>query len=147
MIVRGLQREDKAGWQALYQGYHAFYERPDLPQSFFDAAFERLLSGDERDFRALVADEDGRLLGLAHYLFHPHLWYPEGSCYLQDLFTDASARGRGVGRALIEAVYAAADAEGVPSVYWMTQEFNYSGRMLYDRVGVRTPFIKYARPS
>ncbi len=56
-------------------------------------------------------------------------------------------RGQGIGRALIEAVYAAADAAGKPSVYWMTQEFNYPGRMLYDRVGVKTPFIKYSRPT
>lgn len=92
-----------------------------------------------------MAEEDGTLSGLVHYVFHPHLWRPEGVCYLQDLFTAREARGKGVGRALIEAVYDAADAAGAPAVYWMTQEFNYAGRMLYDRVAERTPFIKYSR--
>lgn len=146
IVVRGLTAADRVGWQALYDGYHRFYQRPDLPPGFFDGVFARLMAGDSRDFRALVAEGEGRLLGLAHYLFHPHLWYEEGICYLQDLFTAEEARGRGVGRALIEAVYRAADAAGVPRVYWTTQEFNYPGRMLYDRVGERTPFIKYNRP-
>lgn len=145
IAIRPLAAADKAQWQALYDGYHRFYERPELPQDFFDQAFARLLSGDDADFHGLVADENGTLLGLVHYVFHPHLWRPEGICYLQDLFTGAEARGKGVGRALIEAVYAASDAKGVPAVYWTTQEFNYAGRMLYDRVGERTPFIKYSR--
>lgn len=145
--TRALRPADKARWQELYEGYHAFYERPNLPQVFYDTAFSRLLSGDQRDYRALLAEADGQVLGLVHYVFHPHMWYPEGVCYLQDLFTAAEARGRGVGRALIEAVYAAADAEGAPNVYWTTQEFNYAGRMLYDRVGTRTAFIRYNRPS
>lgn len=145
--VRPLRETDKADWQRLYDGYHSFYDRPDLPQEFFDTGFARLISGDARDYHALVAEGDDGLLGLAHYVFHPHMWYPEGACYLQDLFTSEQARGRGVGRALIEGVYAAADGAGVPRVYWLTQEFNYAGRMLYDRIGTRTPFIRYNRPT
>lgn len=146
MIVRPLDAADKGRWQQLYDGYHRFYDRPDLPQDFFDTVFDRLMAGRPDDFHGLVADLDGQLLGLTHYVFHPHMWFPEGVCYLQDLFTSADARGKGVGGALIEGVYAAADAAGRPRVYWLTQEFNYAGRMLYDRVGVRTPFIRYNRP-
>ena len=79
------------------------------------------------------------------YLFHRHCWKIENVCYLQDLYADPSARGMGVGRALIEAVYEQADAAGAPSVYWMTQEFNHTARQLYDRIGQLTPFIKYQR--
>ena len=103
------------------------------------------MSGDARDFHGLVAEADGRLLGLTHYVFHPNLWRPEGVCYLQDLFTAPEARGQGVARALIEGVYAAADAARVPAVYWLTTETNYPGRMLYDRVAVKSPFIRYNR--
>lgn len=145
VTIRPVEAGDREGWQQLYDGYHRYYERPDLPQSFFDTAFDRLMSGDAGEFRGLVAEDDGQLVGLVHYVFHPSLWRPEGVCYLQDLFTDARTRGRGVGRALIGAVYEAADAAGVPSVYWLTQEFNYAGRMLYDRVATRTPFIRYSR--
>ncbi|MRX50520.1 GNAT family N-acetyltransferase [Paracoccus sp. S-4012] len=143
--IRPVEAGDRQQWQVLYDGYQLYYERPDQPQAFFDQAFARLLSGDPRDFHGLVAEEDSRLLGLTHYVFHPNLWRPEGVCYLQDLYTIPEARGRGVGRALIEAVYAAADAAAVPAVYWLTQEFNYAGRMLYDRVAVKSPFIRYNR--
>lgn len=144
-MIRDLQASDRTEWQRLYQGYQQFYGFQDRPAGFYDKAFARLLSGDPRDFRGLVhADGDG-LLGLVHYVFHPNLWRDEGVCYLQDLFTDPQARGQGVARGLIEAVYAAADAAGVPTVYWLTAEDNYAGRMLYDRVGARSPFIRYNR--
>lgn len=143
MRIRGIEPGDKLAWQRLYAGYQAFYNRHDLPQDFYDTAFDRLVSG---DFHGLVAEEGGALRGLTHYVFHKNLWRVEGVCYLQDLFTAPEARGSGVGRALIEAVYAAADAAGVPNVYWLTQEFNYAGRMLYDKVATRTPFIRYSRP-
>lgn len=146
VTVRPLAEGDRAQWQGLYDGYHAFYDRPGLPQEFFDRAFARLMAGDPHDYAGLVAEQNGRLLGLVHYLFHAHMWFPEGICYLQDLFAAPDARGKGVGRALIQGVYDAADAAGVPRVYWTTQEFNYAGRMLYDRIGERTPFIKYNRP-
>lgn len=146
--IRALQPADRDQWQAMYDAYQAFYERPNLPQDFFDQVFGRLMANDPADFHGLVAEDrgdGGRLLGLTHYVFHPNLRLPAGSCYLQDLFTRPAARGRGVGRALIGAVYAAADAAGVPDVYWLTAENNYAGRMLYDRVAVKSAFIRYNR--
>ena len=145
MEIRAITASDKAQWQTLWDGYQTFYDHPGRPQSFFDQAFARLLSGDVGDFRGFVADEGGKFLGLTHYVFHPSLWRPGGVCYLQDLFTVPDARGKGVGRALIEAVAAAAEAHGAEAVYWLTAEDNYAGRMLYDRVATRTPFIKYQR--
>ncbi len=84
-------------------------------------------------------------MGLVHFIFHRHNWKIEDVCYLQDLYADPAMRGSGVGRALIEAVYAAADSHGAPAVYWMTQDFNTTARKLYDRIGQLTPFIKYQR--
>lgn len=147
MILRALQRSDYSEWRRLYDGYHRFYKRPDLPEDFFTTAFARLLNDDPRDFRGFVAADNEKLLGLVHFVFHPNLWRPEGVCYLQDLFTDDTVRGKGVGRALIHAVYAAADQKGAPNVYWLTAEDNYAGRMLYDRVGVKSPFIRYNRQT
>jgi len=82
---------------------------------------------------------------LVHYILHPHNWREEDVVYLQDLYVSEAARGTGAGRALIEAVYAAADANGTPSVYWLTQDFNATARQLYDRISTLTPFIKYQR--
>lgn len=145
LTIRPLAEGDRAAWQGLWDGYRRFYGRPDQDEVAFARDFGRLLSGDPHDFACLVAEGDNGLLGLVHYLFHANMRCPAGVCYLQDLFTRSDARGRGVGRALIEAVTAEARRRGVGEVYWLTAEDNYAGRMLYDRVASRTPFIKYAR--
>lgn len=144
VTVRPVRAEDKAEWAALWTAYLAFYETA-RPQHIFDLYFTRLLGDDPQDFNGLVAELDGQLVGLTHYLFHRHGWSEENVCYLQDLYADPEVRGKGIGRALIEAVYEAADAAGAPGVYWLTQDFNTSARQLYDRIGVKTPFIKYSR--
>ena len=82
---------------------------------------------------------------LVHYIFHPHNWRTDDVCYLQDLFTLKKQRRKGIAKALIQAVYEAADANGTSSVYWMTQDFNLGARKLYDQVASLTPFIKYQR--
>ncbi len=145
-ILRPLRADDRAQWGELWEAYLAFYQTT-LPAEIYESSFARLLGDDPQDFSGIVAEApDGRLLGLVHYLFHRHGWKIENTCYLQDLYARPEARGIGLGRALIEAVYAAADAAGAPSVYWLTQDFNHTARQLYDRVGVLGPFIKYTRP-
>lgn len=144
LTIRPLRRDDDADWRRLWRGYLAYYETT-RPDEVYHAYFERLLGEDPQDFHGQIAELDGRPVGLAHYLFHRHGWRIENVCYLQDLYADPEVRGAGVGRALIEAVYAAADAAGAPYVYWLTQDFNFTARQLYDRIGRVTPFIKYER--
>lgn len=144
LIVRPLSVSDRAQWGDLWTSYLAFYET-SRPKSLFDTYFARLLGDDPRDYNGIVAERGGVLVGLVHYVFHRHGWRVEDVCYLQDLYAVPEARGQGVGRKLIEAVYAAADAAGNPAVYWLTQEFNGEARKLYDRIGTLTPFIKYER--
>ena len=144
LIIRPLRPADEAEWRRLWTAYLEFYES-SVPEEVYVTTFRRLLGDDPRDYNGLLAVLDGRPVGLAHYLFHRHGWKIEDVCYLQDLYADPKIRGRGIGRALIEAVYAAADEAGAPSVYWLTQDFNATARRLYDRVGQLTPFIKYQR--
>lgn len=144
LTIRPLRPEDRAEWAELWTGYLEFYESSVAPE-VYDSTFARLLGDDPRDFSCFVAEQNGRLVGLTHYLFHRHGWKIEEVCYLQDLYARPETRGTGVGRKLIEAVYAAADARGAPSVYWLTQDFNTTARQLYDRIAVKTPFIKYSR--
>lgn len=144
--IRPLQASDESAWRRLWTGYLHFY-KSTVSEAVYTSTFTRLLGGDEQDFHCLIAEQDGAPVGLAHYLFHRHCWRIENVCYLQDLFADPAVRGTGVGRQLIEAVYAAADAAGAPTVYWMTEDDNVTGRRLYDRVGQVTRFIKYQRPS
>lgn len=141
LSIRPIGAEDYSVWRTLWVGYLAYYET-SLP----DTGFERLMSDSPTTFHGRLALRDGQALGLVHYVFHPHMWRVEPVCYLQDLYTSPEARGQGIARALIQSVYDAADATGAPRVYWLTQEFNYQGRMLYDQVGTKTPFIRYDRP-
>lgn len=144
ITIRPLRPEDQADWRRLWTGYLEYY-KTTVPEVVYQTTFARLLGDDPRDFNCLVAEQDGRLVGLTHYLSHRHAWKVEEVIYLQDLYVDPSVRGTGAGRALIEAVYAVADAAGTPAVYWLTQDFNATARLLYDRIAAVTPFIRYNR--
>lgn len=144
LTIRSLRPEDQPAWRELWTKYLEYYETR-LPEAVFTTTFARLLSKAPGEFSARIALMGGRLVGLVHYLFHGSTWKAEEVCYLQDLYTLPEVRGLGVGRALIETVYAEADAAGAPTVYWFTQDFNARARRLYDSVGVLTPFIRYNR--
>lgn len=142
--VRALDASDSTAWRSLWRGYLAFYET-ELPEGIYATTFARLIDPSVGDYHGLIALDGEEPVGLAHYLFHRHGWQVDDVTYLQDLFVDQQARGTGVGRLLIEAVYAAADAAGRSQVYWLTQVDNAAARRLYDRIGVATAFIKYRR--
>jgi GNAT superfamily N-acetyltransferase len=142
--IRPLQSSDRQQWDQLWQGYLTFYEA-SVPPHVTDMTWARLMDPESPILGFCAAAPDGKLLGIVHYLFHPVTWSVGPRCYLEDLFTSPEARGKGVGRALIEAVYVAADQRGTDQVYWLTQEFNATARKLYDQVATVTPFIKYRR--
>ena len=142
--IRNLRAEDRTEWAALWREYLEFYET-ELPEEIYDSSFMRMMSDSDHEFHGLVAEKDGELIGITHYLFHRHGWKIEDVCYLQDLYVSDKARGTGAGRALIEAVFEKADKMGAPAVYWMTQETNATARHLYDRIAKLTPFVKYSR--
>lgn len=142
--VRPIEAGDEPGWRDLWRAYLAFYETV-LPEEVYATTFARLLDPEVTDYFGFVALLEDRPVGLAHCILHRHGWQIEPICYLQDLFVAPATRGTGSGRALIEAVYAAADARGARGVYWLTQDFNATARRLYDRIGTVTPFVKYRR--
>jgi GNAT superfamily N-acetyltransferase len=147
ITIRALQASDKPRWRELFDGYLTFYEAT-LPEDTIELTFERLMGDGEWDHHGLVAvDEAGKVQGMTHYVFHRSTWSRTVYCYLEDLFVDPAFRGGGAGAALIKAVYKAAGEKGATRTYWNTQEFNYKGRMLYDKVGVKTPFIQYRKPA
>ena len=147
VTIRFVTRDDYAQWLPLWDGYNASYGRsgptalaPEITamtwQRFFDA-YEPV--------HALVADAGGTLLGLTHYLFHRSTTAIAPTCYLQDLFTGQAARGKGVGRALINGVYAQARLVGSPRVYWQTHETNHTAMQLYDKVADKPGFVIYRK--
>jgi GNAT superfamily N-acetyltransferase len=144
--IRPVQETDYDEWHRLFTAYLVFYET-QVPPEVYTSSFQRLLGNDSHDFHGALACADGQPVGLVHYLYHRHMWKVENVCYLQDLYADPEVRGTGVGRKLIEHVYAHADAAGCPAVYWLTQEHNETARKLYDRIARVTPFIRYNRPQ
>ena len=146
-LVRPILQADFAAWKPLWDGYNAFYGRQGptaLADEITRTTWQRFFDPHEPVF-ALVAERDGALLGLTHYLFHRSTTRIEPTCYLQDLFTVPAARGQGVGRALIEGVSEAAHSAGVKRLYWQTHESNTAGRRLYDKVAQQLGFIVYNR--
>lgn len=137
--IAPLQPEDRSAWEILARGYKDFYETPTTAAEYA-RAWERLLSQD--GVFGLAAFVDGQLVGIAHYLFHTSIWAPS-NCYLQDLFTSPDARGKGVARALIEAVASRARDRGAARFYWLTRENNATARVLYDKLASYVGFIRY----
>jgi GNAT superfamily N-acetyltransferase len=143
IVVRRVGADERAAWEPLWKGYQTFYE-VTLSDEVTATTWARLHDPAEPMF-VIGAYVDGRLAGIAHYLFHRSCWTVGNYCYLQDLFVAKAARNLGVGRALIEAVEKAARAAGASRVYWLTQESNAAARILYDQVAERSGFIQYRK--
>lgn len=145
VLVRPVTEADFDAWRPLWDGYNAFYGRAGataLPEPVTHVTWRRFFDAAEPVF-GLVAERQGQLLGLCHYLYHRSTTRIELMCYLQDLFTLESERGKGIGRSLIKAVYERAQEAGIKRVYWQTQTSNVAGRRLYDTVGEHQGFIVY----
>jgi GNAT superfamily N-acetyltransferase len=147
VAIRPVRPTDQAAWLPLWDGYNAFYGRSGptaLDPAITRQTWARFFDGYE-PVEAMVAERDGRLVGLVHYLFHRSTTLLGPTCYLQDLFTLPECRGQGVGRALIEAVYDRARAAGAARVYWLTHETNATAMRLYDDVATKSGFVVYRK--
>ena len=147
ILIRSVQQSDFAAWKPLWDDYNAFYGRKEeaaLPEAITNMTWSRFFDSYE-PVHALVAEHSGKLLGLAHFLFHRSTIAIGPICYLQDLFTIEAARGKGVGRALIEELYRRAEDAGSGRVYWQTHETNATAMKLYDKVAEKSGFIVYRK--
>jgi GNAT superfamily N-acetyltransferase len=144
MNIRMLEAGDRAAWEPLWQGYLHFY-KTSLSAEVTETTWERLNNPAEPVHGLGAFDENGRLVGIAHYILHRSTWSPTSYCYLNDLFTLPEMRGKGVARALIERLYAKAAAAGSTRVYWLTHESNETAQALYDRIADKSGFIQYRK--
>ena len=145
ITVRRLEAKDKAAWAPLFKGYIAFY-KATVADDVLELTWQRLMEG-AGDFHIgfVAVDAQDRPIGIAHVLFHRSTWSATHYCYLEDLFVQPDLRAKGIGRALIDAVYREADARNCTRTYWMTQDFNYRARGLYDQMATKSPFVQYRR--
>jgi GNAT superfamily N-acetyltransferase len=139
--ISPLTESDRAGWEVLARGFNASFER-EISDDGYEQTWRRLLDGEQ--IRGIAARLDGKVVGIAHYLFHANIWKAD-RCYLQDLFVDQEIRRRGVARALIEWLAGDAEEHGAVSLYWHTTQDNATARALYDKVGSYKGYIAYTR--
>ena len=139
--VRPLTAADKDAWTPLWNGYLVFYETVLTPEQS-ELTWQRLMDPDYNSY-GLVAELDGTVVGITHYSFQTSTWAENGYCYLEDLFTEPTVRGKGIGRALIESVKEIAVARGCARLYWNTDESNATARSLYDTFTTVSPKRQY----
>ena len=143
IVIRPVGAGERAAWEPLWNDYITFY-KATLAAGASDVAWSRFHDANE-PIHLLGAYVDGKLTGIVQFLFHRSTWTPGDYCYLQDLFVDGSARGLGLGRALIEAVYAEAKSKAASRVHWLTKTDNAQARILYDQVAENSGFMQYRK--
>lgn len=143
ITLRPVGANDHAAWLPLWQAYLRFYET-ELPEAVSASTWQRLLDGHEPTHSAL-AWVNGKAVGMVNFIYHRSNWSIEPSCYLQDLYVDSAVRGLGIGRQLIEHVYATAKADGCAKVHWLTHETNATAISLYEQVAERPGFIQFRK--
>ncbi len=141
--IRAVSAADQAAWLPLWQGYLDFYQT-EIPAATSAQTWQRFLDPAE-PMHAALAWRDGRAVALAHWIFHRSCWTLGDYCYLQDLYVDERLRGAGIGRRMIEHVYAQARATGAARVHWLTQEHNSTAMQLYERIAERSGFVQYRK--
>ncbi len=143
VVIRALREDERAAWEPLWAGYLTFY-KATVPAATTDTTWQRF-HDDAEPMYVLGAYVDGVLTGIVHFLYHRSCWTTGDYCYLQDLFVAEGARGHGIGRKLIEAVYEKARAAGASRVHWLTQFTNARAQILYDEVAERSGFMQYRK--
>ena len=143
MQIRLARPDDFEQWLPLWQGYQAFY-KTRIAENVTASTWRRFHDTAE-PMHCAVAELDGRLVGMVHYIYHRSCWTAGDYCYLQDLFSAEDLRGTGIGRALIEHVYTAAEAAQAARVWWLTHESNQSAMLLYDRIADKSGFVQYRK--
>jgi GNAT superfamily N-acetyltransferase len=141
--IRQVSADDHCAWLPLWQAYLDFYNT-QLPEAVTQNTWQRLLDPHEPTHAALAWDA-GRAVGMVHFIYHRSNWSIENSCYLQDLLVAPQTRGKGVGRQLIEFVYATAKNAGCCKVHWLTHESNATAIQLYERIAERPGLIQFRK--
>ena len=144
LTIRAIEEKDKDQWLKLWAGYLEFYKSTISPEQT-DLTWKRLINNELKMFGFVAESEEG-VIGFTHCLFRPSTWTETDYCYLEDLFVNPNIRGKGIGRALMNKVFELAKEKNSKRVYWTTQEFNKTARVLYDSITPVSEFVQYRLP-
>jgi GNAT superfamily N-acetyltransferase len=144
LTIRAIEEKDKSQWLKLWAGYLEFY-KSTISREQTELTWKRLINNELKMFGFVAEDQNG-VIGFTHCLFRPSTWIETDYCYLEDLFVDPNIRGKGAGRALMEKVVELAKEKKSKRVYWTTQEFNKTARILYDSITPVSEFVQYRLP-
>jgi GNAT superfamily N-acetyltransferase len=139
--IRSALPSDEAAWRRMWRGYLDFYAAK-VSDDITNRTWQRILDPDSA-VMCVVAEIEGQVYGFANCIVHENTWESQPICYLEDLYVEPSARGHGIGRALIEWLRNSMRAEGWARLYWHTRENNESARRLYDRFAEADDFVRY----
>lgn len=141
MSVRAITASDAAAWRSLFTAYGAFY-KSDFSDEVLDRVWAILLA--DETLHGLVAEQDGAVVGIAHYRYHPDTFSGGWDWFLDDLFVAPESRGSGAATTLIEHLADLARAKGEPSTLrWITAADNERAQRVYDRVATKTTWVTY----
>ena len=144
LTIRAIEEKDKDQWLKLWAGYLEFY-KSTISSEQTELTWKRLINNEQKMFGFVAESEEG-VIGFTHCLFRPSTWTETDYCYLEDLFVDPNIRGKGIGRALMNKVFELAKEKNSKRVYWTTQEFNKTARVLYDSITPVSEFVQYRLP-
>ena len=144
LTIRAIEEKDKDQWLKLWAGYLEFY-KSTISSEQTELTWKRLINNEQKMFGFVAESEEG-VIGFTHCLFRPSTWTESDYCYLEDLFVDPNIRGKGIGRALMNKVFELAKEKNSKRVYWTTQEFNKTARVLYDSIIPVSEFVQYRLP-
>ena len=144
LTIRAIEEKDKDQWLKLWAGYLEFY-KSTISSEQTELTWKRLINNEQKMFGFVAESEEG-IIGFTHCLFRPSTWTETDYCYLEDLFVDPNIRGKGIGRALMNKVFELAKEKNSKRVYWTTQEFNKTARVLYDSITPVSEFVQYRLP-
>lgn len=134
LTIRTATPADMPDLMRLFRGFMDYNGDPSPPDAELAGAIAPVFDDPHAEIRITLA-ADGTPIGYAHIRHYYSIWMAAPECFLEDLFVEEARRDRGVGRRMLEDVFARARERGCKRVRLDTNERNDRGIYLYETLG------------